>query len=148
MVVVKQVDFGSEEYRWACRLREAVLRVPLGLILSRDDLEGEEDQIHFVAFLGDVPCGTCVIKPWSVWDFQLRQMVVAQKFHGRGVGKTIIESYEWYLSSVGAERVWMNARVSARGFYERIGYVASGDVFEKVGIPHVYMDKDITPLIT
>ena len=50
------------------------------------------------------------------------------------------------LASAAATRVvlWvMRDNARARGFYERHGYTAAGDVYDEVGIPHVAMEKRV-----
>ena len=37
---------------------------------------------------------------------------------------------------LGAPRVVLSSQVSAIPFYERLGYVASGPVYDDAGIPH------------
>jgi predicted GNAT family N-acyltransferase len=37
----------------------------------------------------------------------------------------------------------MNARKTAVGFYEKLGYNAKGDEFEEVTIPHFLMEKTL-----
>jgi predicted GNAT family N-acyltransferase len=39
----------------------------------------------------------------------------------------------------GAHEVVLHAQCSAQGFYERLGFVPRGELFEEVGIPHVEM---------
>jgi predicted GNAT family N-acyltransferase len=37
--------------------------------------------------------------------------------------------------------IWLNARLDVQVFYERSGYLASGEPYSRVGIPHIYMAK-------
>jgi predicted GNAT family N-acyltransferase len=37
----------------------------------------------------------------------------------------------------------LHARETAVGFYEKLGYVVSGERFTEVGIPHWYMQKNM-----
>jgi len=37
----------------------------------------------------------------------------------------------------------MNARKTAKGFYEKLGYEIKGDEFVEVTLPHFYMQKNI-----
>jgi predicted GNAT family N-acyltransferase len=39
----------------------------------------------------------------------------------------------------------MHARLSARGFYERLGYRVTSETFAEVTIPHVMMEKTLGP---
>jgi predicted GNAT family N-acyltransferase len=40
----------------------------------------------------------------------------------------------------------LNARVSARRFFEKFGYSPTSGVFTEVSIPHVKMEKNLLPL--
>ena len=44
-------------------------------------------------------------------------------------------------SRAGADEIILGAQLTARGFYERLGYVEEGAVFDDAGIPHVMMRK-------
>ena len=48
----------------------------------------------------------------------------------------------------GVRHVWCNAQVSARAFYERLGYRTTSDPFEEAGIMHVRMDCALTETTT
>jgi len=74
---------------------------------------------------------------------QIRQVAVDPATQGAGLGRALVATLEWRAADEGAEEVWLNARDNAIAFYERIGYVAEGDVFvsELTGIPHRTMRK-------
>jgi predicted GNAT family N-acyltransferase len=40
---------------------------------------------------------------------------------------------------MGGERQIVHAQVRARGFYEKMGFIAEGDVYQDAGIPHITM---------
>lgn len=145
MIKVEQIAYQSEQYQQACRLRETILRQPLGLMLSDADVAGEQQQLHFAAFEGDRVCASCILKPLASHVFELRQFAVDELVQGKGFGRALIHHYETYLRKFGTVTVEMSARVSAKSFYERNGYIAEGDVYEKVGIPHIHMSKVLLP---
>ena len=49
-MALKIIDYGSPEYQQMVKLRDAVLRKPLGLTFTQDDLESEKDNILIAAF--------------------------------------------------------------------------------------------------
>lgn len=68
--------------------------------------------------------------------WQLRGMAVAPEVRGRGIGSSMLETVH---ADVG-EPMWCNARTGARGFYDKHGWQAVGEVFDKPGVgPHVQM---------
>lgn len=74
---------------------------------------------------------------------QVRQVVVAPEAHGRGVGRALMAALHAVAAAEGAEELWLHSRVSALGFYERLGYAIEGEEFTSVltGIPHRTMRK-------
>jgi hypothetical protein len=58
---IREFTHGSDDYRAACALRQAVLRKPLGLDLFTEDLAAERDQWHFGLFDGAGTLVACAI---------------------------------------------------------------------------------------
>jgi len=142
----RRIEYGSDEYHQECALREEVLRQPLGLSLRNEDLTQERDQLHFGLFdeRGSlIGCAIAVLLPGLA--AKVRQMAVAQERRGQGCGRQIMSGIEAYLAERGCTRVELHARVSAVGFYEKLGYIAEGEPFTEVTIPHVRMCKRIQP---
>lgn len=76
---------------------------------------------------------------------QLRQVAVVPECRGRGLGGALVRELERIADDEGAEGVWLNARRTAYGFYERLGYepVDSEFVSALTGIPHRLMKKPL-----
>jgi predicted GNAT family N-acyltransferase len=142
-MIFHELQYGSEGYLAACSLRDQVLRMPLGLRLSDADREGEAEQLHFGGLDHDGILVACVIAvPQSGSIIKVRQMAVAENHQGRGVGRALMDAVHAELQSRGWNHFVLNARVSAVGFYEKLGYLASGDEFMEVGIPHLRMARE------
>ncbi len=80
--------------------------------------------------------------PGSKLAYRLRGMATEPALQSKGLGRKIIETAEIELAKRGCDLLWFNARVSAEGFYKKLGYVAIEEVFEidTVG-PHKIMYK-------
>ena len=74
---------------------------------------------------------------------QVRQVVVAPEARGLGVGRLLMQAVEGAARAEGAVELWLHARESAIGFYERLGYGCEGERFTSplTGIPHRTMRK-------
>lgn len=85
----------------------------------------------------------CPHKP-GVEALQLRGMCVDEPMQGHGLGERLLEGSlgQLAVSFPSAKIVWCNARTSAVGFYEKMGFETSGEEFEvdEIG-PHVVMCK-------
>ena len=142
--VFKEIPFGSDGYELECRLREDVLRRPLGLSLSEEDLAGEETQLHFGLLEPDSNVVACVIAaPISPTTARIRQMAVATDHQGKGLGRRVMHELEKSLRARGFRTLELDARAAAVGFYEKLGYCVVGDEFIEVTVPHFRMVKVI-----
>lgn len=62
--------------------------------------------------------------------YRLRGMATDENFRGRGCGREIILFAEQELKKRDCDLLWFNARVSAEGFYKKLGYTAIEEVFD------------------
>ncbi len=142
----REIVFGSDDFRRECELRNAALRVPLGLNLYDENLEPERQQLHFGLFDAAGELVACVIgAPLSPTEAKIRQMAVRGDLQGKGYGRRIMQGLEAQLAHRGFRHLAMHARMTTVGFYAKLGYATVGDEFLEVGIPHVSMEKHIRP---
>lgn len=62
--------------------------------------------------------------------FQLRGMAVLGNRQGKNMGRQLVEKAEAEVVQRGGEYIWMNARLKAVGFYEKLGYVIVSNLFD------------------
>ncbi|WP_254790478.1 GNAT family N-acetyltransferase [Blastococcus tunisiensis] len=60
---------------------------------------------------------------------------------GRGHGAAVLAELHRQAALRGVHTTELHAQVTARGFYERTGYVAEGAEYEEAGIAHVTMRR-------
>jgi predicted GNAT family N-acyltransferase len=56
-------------------------------------------------------------------------------------GSKLVQIAESYAKNAGYRKMMLNARKTAVGFYEKLGYEKKGDMFTEVGIAHLKMQK-------
>lgn len=139
----REILFNSEDYKKSLALREEILRVPLGLKLSRHDTSNEDKQYHFGIFDQSDLVACVLILPLDLTSVMLRQMAVCTASQGRNIGKCLIQKTEDILSKRGYKNIEMSARKTVIGFYKKLGYVTDGDGYKLMGIPHIKMYKRI-----
>ncbi len=140
---LKQIDHGSGEYEQMIALRTAILRQPLGLSFSTEELEKEKHNILIAAFEEDEMLGCCMLAPVDTNCVQLRQMAVPGNLQGKGIGASILSFAENLAHDKGYKKIMMHARDTAIGFYEKLGYKISGSEFMELNIPHHIMEKSL-----
>lgn len=140
---LKIIEHGSNEYRQMVQMRYLILRQPLGLNFSDEELAKEKDNLLIGAFDEDIMLGCCMLVKRDKDTVQLRQMAVNNNLQGKGIGASIIAFVENLSREKGFNKVMMHARDSSVGFYEKCGYNINGEQFLELNIPHHVMEKYI-----
>lgn len=138
---LKIIDYGSKEYKQMLDLRRQILRKPLGLDFTEEDIQNEKHHIHIAAFEDDDMLGCCMLTQETPNSVRLRQMAVKPGLQNKGIGKVLMQFAENIARDRGNKLMTMHARKSASGFYEKQGYQIKGDEFQEVTIPHYVMEK-------
>ncbi|MGK2860846.1 MAG: GNAT family N-acetyltransferase [Chitinophagaceae bacterium] len=140
-MALKLIDHGSPEYKQMVKLRDTILRKPLGLYFTPEDLEKEKDNLLIGAFEDDQMLGCCMLVEEEPAIVRLRQMAVLNDLQGKGIGRALMNFAENLARDRGYKTIRMNARKNVVGFYEKVGYKVKGDEFIEVTIPHNLMEK-------
>lgn len=76
----------------------------------------------------------------AVQAIQLRGMATAPEVRGAGFGQAIVAACVAYAAFSGVAVIWCNARVSALGFYRKLGWEVIGPQFDIADVgPHFHM---------
>jgi predicted GNAT family N-acyltransferase len=135
------VGYRSAEYWNAVALRNEILRWPLGLELTEDDLDQERDETFFVAAFGDRVVGCLQLTAPIGLETQMRQVAVAKDIQRGGMGTLLVQAAETYARSLNLVKIVLHARELAVPFYRRLRYDTEGSSFMEVGVPHYRMFK-------
>jgi len=142
-MALKQIDHGSKEYLQMVNLRNEILRKPLGLTLTPDELAKEKEDILIGAFDDDEMLACCMLTKAGNNCLRLRQMAVQNNLQGKGIGASMMHFAEILARDKGFKKLIMHSRKTAIGFYEKLGYKVVGDEFIEVTIPHYVMEKKL-----
>ncbi len=142
-MALKIIDHGSPEYQQMVKLRDDILRKPLGLTFLPEELEAEKDNMLIAAFEDDRILGCCMLVEEYPGTVKLRQMAVLNDLQGKGIGRALMNFAENIARDRGYKILRMHARVNAVGFYEKVGYKIQGEPFVEVTIPHYVMEKQL-----
>jgi len=142
-MALKIIDHNSTEYRQMVDLRYQILRKPLGLSFTDEELATEKDDILLGCYEDDSLEACCVLSKTEPKTVRLRQMAVSANLQGKGIGRVLMSFAENIARDHGYKRLTMHARKSAVGFYEKNGYKVCSDEFLEVTIPHFVMEKEL-----
>ena len=143
---ISEIAHGSRAYAATVRLREAVLRRPLGLGFTPQELEDEATSIHIAAFADgdDSTCVGCIVLlPVGAEVVRMRQVAVQPDRQRRGIGAALVRFAEQAARARGYREIVAHVREPAIPFYARLGYAVSGSRFVEVTLPHFLMRKTI-----
>lgn len=150
LLTVRNVDAAtlSELRRKALRNGEPEAKV--------SDLRDEHPEaLHLAGYLGHqlVACASFYESsaPFttrlSCW--QMRFVGVHPSFQRQGYGSTLIRQSEGQLREIGVEQVWANARDTALGFYENLGWSEIPGSQHRspppLNLPHTVIYKVLSP---
>ena len=140
-MALRIIDYGTKEYQQMVNLRMEILRKPLGLTFDAAELEKEKEDVLMGAFEDDRLLGCCLLTRMDQHTMRLRQMAVPNSMQGKGIGRALMIFAENITRDLGYKKLCMHARKTALGFYEKLGYITTGEEFIEVTIPHYIMEK-------
>lgn len=142
-IIFKIIEHNSPEYRAAVSLREEILRKPLGLIFTCEELEKERHHIHIVGFRGTDMIATAVLVPEED-IFKMQRVVVREDLRSKGIASAMMTFCEDYARTHGFKEIYCHARDKAVPFYLKNNYIPEGDYFLEDTIPHLSMRKSLS----
>ncbi|KKI90727.1 hypothetical protein WQ54_19175 [Bacillus sp. SA1-12] len=114
-------------------------------------LEGEFDEFdtlngqceHILVYYNEHPVGTGRIRILDGFG-KLERICILGPFRKFGLGKIIINALEAIAKEKGVSQVKLHGQTQAEGFYKKLGYRSSSNIFMEDGIPHLLMLKEFS----
>ena len=129
----------------AFHIRKEVFVVEQGVPLEDefdefDSLGGQCE--HILVYDNEKAVGTGRLR--VVDDFgKLERICILEPYRKFGLGKVIIQTLEEIAKVKEIDRVKLHGQTQAEGFYKKLGYQTSSNVFIEDGIPHILMIKEL-----
>jgi predicted GNAT family N-acyltransferase len=103
--------------------------------------EFENESIHFLAYMNDVPAGAA---RWRFTDkgVKLERFAVKKIFRGKGIGSALVNAV---LSDIrhhkeaSGKLYYLHSQLDAVPLYLKFGFQKQGDIFEECNIKHYKM---------
>ncbi|MDR4172385.1 GNAT family N-acetyltransferase [Bacillus nitratireducens] len=115
--------------------------VPLEDEFDTFDEIGEKCK-HVLVYYNELPVGTVRIRFVDGMG-KLERICILKDYRKYGLGKIIIKALEEIARNKEAKKVKLHGQTQAEGFYEKLGYQTSSDVFMEDGIEHILMMKEL-----
>lgn len=95
---------------------------------------------HILVYYNDQPVGTGRVRFVDSYG-KLERICILEPYRKYGLGKVIVKVLEEIAEENGVDKVKLHGQTHAEGFYHKLGYETTSDVFMEDGIPHVLMTK-------
>lgn len=128
--------------------REATMRIRIAVFVDEQRVppelepdEYDEGAVHLLAVEAETekPAGTARVVDKGNGVAKIGRVAVLPEFRGRRVGDAVMQAALAEARRLGASVAVLDAQVPVIPFYERLGFVAQGPVFDDAGIPHRHM---------
>ncbi|MDM5239480.1 GNAT family N-acetyltransferase [Bacillus cereus] len=103
----------------------------------------DEECKHILVFHNELPVGTGRIR-FVDGIGKLERICILKDYRKYGLGKVIIQALEEIARNKDATKVKLHGQTQAEGFYGKLGYQTSSDMFMEDGIPHILMIKELS----
>lgn len=140
MLKLKVIEHGSADWRASVKLREKILRAPLGASFSEEELEQESEDLQIAGYINEQLVVTAVLVREEK-QLKMQRVAVDDGFRNKGIGAQLLTFCENIAVNKNYHSIYCHARNTAVKFYQDNGYTAEGDFFNEDGIPHLKMRK-------
>jgi len=106
------------------------------------EMEEDQDGVHFGAFTDNKLVGIVSLFEKN-GDFQFRKLAIDPEYQGKGIGNALLNYITDFSKNEGGKRLWCNARLSAIGFYEKLHFSHTGQLFSKNGFDYEILEKSL-----
>lgn len=139
----KIVDHKSDAYWQLVDLRTLVLRKPLNLSFSKEELQNENNQTHFGCSFENLAIASLSLVELDQQTIKLRQVCTHPNYQGKSIGQQLSTFAENWAIENEYKYIECNARKVAVNFYKKMGYSIVSEMFYEVGLEHYKMKKEI-----
>jgi len=76
-------------------------------------------------------------------SYKIERMGILTEFRSKGFGKIALEEIIMYSMKMNKSKIILDSIYAIRDFYAKSGFIQIGNVYSKVGIPHVKMSINL-----
>ncbi|MDM5223299.1 GNAT family N-acetyltransferase [Peribacillus sp. NJ11] len=97
---------------------------------------------HILVYYNEKPVGTGRLRVVDGLG-KLERICILEPYRKFGLGKIIIKTLEEIANKKEISQIKLHGQTQAEGFYKKLGYHTSSDVFMEDGGPHLLMIKEL-----
>jgi predicted GNAT family N-acyltransferase len=126
----------QEAQKDAFKIRREVFILEQGVPEELEIDEHDPQALHALAYFNNACIGTARLHFNCDGSGQIGRMAVLSSFRSKGLGRQIMKVLIEIAKSNGISSLILHSQVSAIPFYEKLGFVANGPIYDEAGIPH------------
>ncbi len=128
-----------QEFEKAFNIRRKVFIEEQNVPFEEEKDGLDEEAAHFLLYVDENPVVTCRLRILDK-TAKIERVACLKKYRGLKLGKVIMEYLMNYIKNQSdAEIMVLGAQCSVVGFYEKLGFIAEGDIFLDAAIEHRLM---------
>jgi predicted GNAT family N-acyltransferase len=133
-------DSSSPDYEKSLAIRKEVF-IREQEIDPELELEFENDCLYFLTFLNGAPVATGRLREKGD-KIKFERVATLRDHRKKGAAAHLMQSmFQEARSRWPQHQPYMHAQLEAAQFYQKVGWIRVGEVFDEAGIPHVAMTK-------
>lgn len=132
----------TEKIEQAYEVRDIVFTQEQGYPSEIDIDEYDAVAWHVVLIENDQPIATARLIHVHGKD-KIGRVAVVRPARGRGLGLMVMEALIGQAKTRGIQKITLHSQTHAQRFYEKLGFVVSGEIFLEDGQPHIAMEKQL-----
>ena len=86
---------------------------------------------------------TCRVFEDPEYGWMFGRVTVSKAARGQHLGAEMMHQVHAFLRKKGVEKVTCHAQMTAKPFYEHLGYQTEGSIFDEGGVDHIMMIKNL-----
>ncbi len=123
-------------------IRISIFNKELGISQRNIFDSDDQDLMQFFIINNEKIVGTFRLREENN-SFKIERMGILSEYRSKGFGKSALEEIKIFCKKMGKSKIILDSIYDVRGFYASSGFAQIGNVYSKVGIPHVKMYVDI-----
>ena len=135
--------------------REAIFAIRMTVFVEEQAVPAEEEldaydvtAAHFLARIAADPTPAGIVGTARLLDKghgvgKVGRVAVLREYRGKGIGALLMRRIEHDAHTSGYTELILEAQCHALPFYEKLGYIAEGDIFLDCNIEHRLMRKSL-----
>jgi len=133
----------NENFEDSKKIRQTVFVEEQGFDpeIEFDDID--EYATHMALYLDGKPIGSGRLYETEENVFRLGRIAILKEYREMGYGKILLSEMEKKAIEKGARHLILLGQITAKGFYNKLGYKEIGDVSTEDYVPEIYMRKTV-----